>query len=168
MKKRLDNLENLCYNKICDSPTCRNWQTRQTQNLLQVTVCGFKSHCRHQNGNETARVTTGGFLRPVAIPYVNICREIAAICNREKKDRKKAHVTNVTQVFFSLLESRSRSLKAGVPRGIRTPDLLVRSQSLYPAELWAHVRQFTLQPYLTTLFIIAHLVEIVNKISSIF
>lgn len=26
----------------------------------------------------------------------------------------------------------------GVPGGIRTPDLLVRSQSLYPAELQAH------------------------------
>ena len=25
-----------------------------------------------------------------------------------------------------------------VPRGIRTPDLLVRSQTLYPAGLWAH------------------------------
>ncbi len=27
----------------------------------------------------------------------------------------------------------------GVPEGIRTPDLLVRSQTLYPAELRAHV-----------------------------
>ena len=27
----------------------------------------------------------------------------------------------------------------GVPGGIRTPDLLVRSQSLYPAELQAHL-----------------------------
>ncbi len=26
----------------------------------------------------------------------------------------------------------------GVPGGTRTPDLLVRSQSLYPAELQAH------------------------------
>ena len=26
----------------------------------------------------------------------------------------------------------------GVPREIRTPDLLIRSQTLYPAELWAH------------------------------
>jgi integrase len=26
----------------------------------------------------------------------------------------------------------------GAPREIRTPDLLIRSQSLYPAELWAH------------------------------
>jgi hypothetical protein len=26
----------------------------------------------------------------------------------------------------------------GAPREIRTPDLTVRSRSLYPAELWAH------------------------------
>jgi hypothetical protein len=29
-------------------------------------------------------------------------------------------------------------LKNGAPRQIRTADLLVRSQTLYPAELWAH------------------------------
>ena len=31
-----------------------------------------------------------------------------------------------------------RGLFRGVPEGIRTPDLLVRSQTLYPAELRAH------------------------------
>ena len=30
---------------------------------------------------------------------------------------------------------------SGAPRGIRTPDLLVRSQTLYPAELLAHFLQ---------------------------
>ena len=29
--------------------------------------------------------------------------------------------------------------KYGAPEGIRTPDLLVRSQTLYPAELRAHL-----------------------------
>ena len=29
--------------------------------------------------------------------------------------------------------------KSGTPEGIRTPDLLVRSQTLYPAELLAHL-----------------------------
>src|SRR5215469_16562089 len=29
-------------------------------------------------------------------------------------------------------------MQYGAPRVIRTPDLLVRSQTLYPAELWAH------------------------------
>ena len=30
-------------------------------------------------------------------------------------------------------------LAIGVPRGIRTPDPLIRSQILYPAELWAQI-----------------------------
>ena len=31
-----------------------------------------------------------------------------------------------------------RGIYFGVPGGIRTPDLLIRSQTLYPAELLAH------------------------------
>ena len=42
----------------------------------------------------------------------------------------------------------------GVPGGIRTPDLLVRSQSLYPAELQAH--------HPLTISIISQLFLIVN------
>ncbi len=33
---------------------------------------------------------------------------------------------------------RSAGYFFGVPGGIRTPDLLIRSQTLYPAELLAH------------------------------
>ena len=44
--------------------------------------------------------------------------------------------------FESLWEKekrdRFRNLVYGGPQGIRTPDLLVRSQTLYPAELGAH------------------------------
>ena len=29
-------------------PACRNWQTRQTQNLLSARVCGFDPRHRHQ------------------------------------------------------------------------------------------------------------------------
>ena len=29
------------------APACRNWQTRQTQNLLSARACGFESHRRH-------------------------------------------------------------------------------------------------------------------------
>lgn len=42
--------------------------------------------------------------------------------------------------FFDRLKSR-RLVSAGffgAPEGIRTPDLLVRSQTLYPTELAAH------------------------------
>ena len=49
-------------------------------------------------------------------------------------------------IVFSLDEKRACEIFtgsfltiAGTPKGIRTPDLLVRSQTLYPAELSAHV-----------------------------
>ena len=29
-------------------PACRNWQTRQTQNLLMAASCGFDPRRRHQ------------------------------------------------------------------------------------------------------------------------
>ena len=32
-----------------------------------------------------------------------------------------------------------RIIKRNTPRRIRTPNLLVRSQTLYPVELWAHL-----------------------------
>jgi hypothetical protein len=35
---------------------------------------------------------------------------------------------------------------AGVPEGIRTPDPLVRSQILYPAELQAHIQKHSILP----------------------
>ena len=38
-------------------------------------------------------------------------------------------------------------IQSGTPGGIRTPDLLVRSQTLYPAELRAHNHIATLTVY---------------------
>ena len=50
-----------------------------------------------------------------------------------------------TQLYFMRkLQNKNKKVPktgtfdVGVPGGIRTPDLLVRSQSLYPAELQAH------------------------------
>ena len=57
------------------------------------------------------------------------------------KDRDR---TDDTGIFSPLLYQLSylATLKTdiGVPGGIRTPDLLVRSQSLYPAELQVHAQ----------------------------
>ena len=36
---------------------------------------------------------------------------------------------------------KSNSVMFGAPKGTRTPDLLLRRQLLYPAELLAHVEQ---------------------------
>ena len=46
----------------------------------------------------------------------------------------------------------------GVPEGIRTPDLLVRSQLLYPAELqthlyFEHLQVYYLAAYLSSVFL---------------
>ena len=74
---------------------------------------------------------------------------------------KKPMLHNVTQVCF-----RTSKEILGVPRGIRTPDLLVRSQSLYPAELWAHFLLRTV--VLTTIAIISHLLQLVKRFFEFF
>jgi hypothetical protein len=50
-------------------------------------------------------------------------------------DGNRTHATSL-EGWSSTIELHPR--KSGVPREIRTPDLLIRSQTLYPAELWAH------------------------------
>ena len=52
----------------------------------------------------------------------------------------------------SLVLADKRGFLRGTPEGTRTPDLLIRSQSLYPAELPAHA-------HLRCLHILAHLEE---------
>ncbi len=47
--------------------------------------------------------------------------------------------------IFAMASFKMR--KPGTPEGIRTPDLLVRSQTLYPAELLALVSAFVLYLY---------------------
>ena len=49
----------------------------------------------------------------------------------------------------------------GTPEGTRTPDLLIRSQSLYPTELRAQTALDL--PQLTTLIILSHLSLIVKR-----
>ena len=44
------------------------------------------------------------------------------------------------------------NLSFGAPEETRTPDLLIRSQTLYPAELPAHVRSLERKIYNTILF----------------
>ena len=80
-----------------------------------------------------------------------------------KQIEKKPMLHNVTQVCF-----RTSKEILGVPRGIRTPDLLVRSQSLYPAELWAHFLLRTYDVVLTTIAIISHLLQLVKRFFEFF
>ena len=55
---------------------------------------------------------------------------------------KKNPATFVTGFFF------------GAPEETRTPDLLIRSQTLYPAELPAHTRLFSTAGYILPHFLI--------------
>ena len=64
------------------------------------------------------------------------------------------------------LQARKVRKYAGAPEGTRTPDLLVRSQSLYPAELWAHFLLRTV--VLTTIVIISHLLQLVKRFFEFF
>ena len=51
------------------------------------------------------------------------------------KDRDRTDDTGIFSPLLYQLSYLATKKTFGVPGGIRTPDLLVRSQSLYPAEL---------------------------------
>ena len=58
----------------------------------------------------------------------------------DAKNKNVLHKT--THSLTNDNQKRTKSLmvaQGGTPGGIRTPDLLVRSQTLYPAELRAHL-----------------------------
>ena len=63
----------------------------------------------------------------------------------------------------SALPSCAISRLSGAPEGIRTPDLLVRSQTLYPAELRAQaIKQF----FSNTLLILTYFNNLINTFYS--
>ena len=70
---------------------------------------------------------------------------------------------SLTVIKIENKKQKKKALETKFPRhgalkGTRTPDLLVRSQSLYPAELSAHFRAVIFDcPY-----IITHLFEKIN------
>ncbi len=49
----------------------------------------------------------------------------------------KVYITRVRMSIHSLIEAVAGS---GAPRRSRTPNLLIRSQALYPIELWARYK----------------------------
>ena len=68
------------------------------------------------------------------IKYKNIYKEddisIYTICTNFYSYHKKR--------FDSIFKLSNRYFSSGTPKEIRTLDPLIRSQVLYPAELWAH------------------------------
>ena len=62
--------------------------------------------------------------------------------NRRKIDNKNDGCSQRTKSY--------KNTRHGTPEGTRTPDLLIRSQSLYPTELLAHTHFFQMPEYNTT------------------
>ena len=64
----------------------------------------------------------------------------AAPSNRHQQRSSAPHL--IIRIIRHIKKSRCPNghLDFGTPKGTRTPDLLIRSQSLYPTELSAHVR----------------------------
>lgn len=60
-------------------------------------------------------------------------------------------------------QTRMKSMFSGAPEGTRTPDLLIRSQALYPTELAAQMSLIK-----TTIVIIAMFLEFVKSKYAIF
>ena len=61
-------------------PVCRNWQTRQTQNLLSARVCGFESHHRHQTLTARKPLIYRG-LRAFLYALLRLCNAPPATAN---------------------------------------------------------------------------------------
>ena len=55
-----------------------------------------------------------------------------SVTNRRKMDNKNDECSQRIKSY--------KNTRHGTPEGTRTPDLLIRSQSLYPTELLAHKR----------------------------
>ena len=62
--------------------------------------------------------------------------------NRRKIDNKNDECSQRIRSY--------KNTRHGTPEGTRTPDLLIRSQSLYPTELLAHTHFFQMPEYNTT------------------
>ncbi len=63
-------------------------------------------------------------------------------------------LSKLCKVLKTALSSHFSAIKFGAPEGIRTPDLLVRSQSLYPTELQAQILNFIQLPPRNAIWVI--------------
>ena len=76
-------------------------------------------------------------------PEISLARSGAFSKNVRKSVENTRFDIKIGTEILILILSKSPSLP-GTPEGIRTPDLLVRSQTLYPAELLALISAFLL------------------------
>ena len=77
-----------------NQPMCRNWQTRQTQNLLFLWTCGFESHHRH-----LMRISEKGFF----FYCIGNFNEIPYAINKMLLKNIEQHLFIITNSVFCLL-----------------------------------------------------------------
>ena len=105
------------------------WAVREKEKAnsatsTKLTFCGAPEV-------ETQKSSCGAFLLPRSLPKNTSPLGRSAIGGWAVKEKEKVNSATSTKLTF-----------CGAPEGTRTPDLLIRSQTLYPAELRAH-RQLT-------------------------
>ena len=92
----------------------------------------------HTNGGKSTRVVNIGFT--TSMSYAHSLRRFAGEPKPHRahggKSTRAANIGFTASIFYAYL---LRGVRAGVPGGTRTPDLLLRRQLLYPAELQAHM-----------------------------
>ena len=75
------------------------------------------------------------------------------------------------KLYNLLILNQSRNKKDGAPGEIRTPDPLVRSQVLYPAELRAHetiIHNKIIKPISKQFYLKPHKIKLLNRFANAF
>ena len=92
----------------------------------------------HTNGGKSTRAANIDFIVCLSCAY--LLRRFAGEPKPHRahggKSTRAANIGFTASIFYAYL---LRGVRAGVPGGTRTPDLLLRRQLLYPAELQAHM-----------------------------
>ena len=92
-----------------------------------------------KNKKPDVRRTPGFLVRRKGLETLWCCRRLAV-----GKQQSTGLLHLIVRVLPSLTKNKKPDTRLGIwfigtPKGTRTPDLLIRSQSLYPTELSAHV-----------------------------
>ena len=119
--------------------TCLPTHIRSALRLYVVSrPFALSREAYHTNGGKSTRVVNIGFT--TSMSYAHSLRRFAGEPKPHRahggKSTRAVNIGFTTNMSYAYL---LRRFAGGVPGGTRTPDLLLRRQLLYPAELQAHM-----------------------------
>jgi hypothetical protein len=126
--------------------SCFSGKARASQKRKPISNrCGFEK--RSNTADKDSPLMMGLTIKRLYRKRVFLCGPFAPTCclkaNRYRASLKarclKGHRTLVLKRIHREKTTFLKNLESGAPGEIRTPDLLVRSQTLYPTELRAHM-----------------------------